>query len=113
MKQTALMAGAYLHHLCFESPNPERLSIFYGEILEMKPKPLGKDTWLCSGKKRQIFLDVLIHEFSFDSETFLFADLALKKEFKGRKQQRSFIACILVVVNGFKQKLQERFIIKK
>ena len=55
MKQTALMAGAYLHHLCFESPNPERLSIFYGEILEMKPKPLGKDTWLCSGKKRQIF----------------------------------------------------------
>ena len=56
MTQTALMAGAYLHHICFESPNPEQLSIFYGKILEMKPKPLGESTWLCSGEKRQILI---------------------------------------------------------
>ena len=56
MTQTALMAGAYLHHICFESPNPERLSTFYGKILEMKPKPLGESTWLCSGEKRQILI---------------------------------------------------------
>ena len=56
MTQTALMAGAYLHHICFESPNPERLSTFYGKILEMKPKPLGESIWLCAGEKRQILI---------------------------------------------------------
>ena len=56
MKQTALLAGAYLHHLCFESPNPEKLSDFYGKIMQMKPQPIGTNAWLCSGKNRQILI---------------------------------------------------------
>ena len=56
MKQTALLAGAYLHHLCFESPNPEKLSDFYGKIMQMKPQSIGAKAWLCSGKNRQILI---------------------------------------------------------
>lgn len=56
MKQTALLAGAYLHHLCFESPNPEKLSDFYGKIMQMKPQSIGGNAWLCSGKNRQILI---------------------------------------------------------
>ncbi len=56
MKQTALLAGAYLHHLCFESPNPEKLSEFYGKIMQMKPESIGGNAWLCSGKNRQILI---------------------------------------------------------
>ena len=56
MKQTALLAGAYLHHLCFESPNPEKLSDFYGTIMQMKPQSIGANAWLCSGKNRQILI---------------------------------------------------------
>ena len=56
MKQTALLAGAYLHHLCFESPNPEKLSDFYGKIMQMKPQSIGTNAWLCSGKNRQILI---------------------------------------------------------
>ena len=56
MKQTALLAGAYLHHLCFESPNPEKLSDFYGKIMQMKPQSIGANVWLCSGKNRQILI---------------------------------------------------------
>ena len=56
MKQTALLAGAYLHHLCFESPNPEKLSDFYGKIMQMKPQYIGANAWLCSGKNRQILI---------------------------------------------------------
>ena len=56
MKQTALLAGAYLHHLCFESPNPEKLSDFYGKIMQMKPQSIGANAWLCSGKNRQILI---------------------------------------------------------
>ena len=56
MKQTALLAGAYLHHLCFESPNPEKLSDFYGKIMQMKPQSIGDNAWLCSGKNRQILI---------------------------------------------------------
>ncbi len=56
MKQTALLAGAYLHHLCFESPNPEKLSDFYGKIMQMEPQSIGDNAWLCSGKNRQILI---------------------------------------------------------
>ena len=56
MKQTALLAGAYLHHLCFESPNPEKLSDFYGKVMQMKPQSIGANAWLCSGKNRQILI---------------------------------------------------------
>ena len=56
MKQTALLAGAYLHHLCFESPNPEKLSDFYGKIMQMRPQSIGANAWLCSGKNRQILI---------------------------------------------------------
>jgi len=56
MKQTALLAGAYLHHLCFESPNPKKLSDFYGKIMQMKPQSIGGNAWLCSGKNRQILI---------------------------------------------------------
>ena len=56
MKQTALLAGAYLHHICFESPNPEKLSDFYGTIMQMKPQSIGANAWLCSGKNRQILI---------------------------------------------------------
>lgn len=56
MKQTALLAGAYLHHLCFESPNPEKLSDFYGKIMQIKPQSIGGNAWLCSGKNRQILI---------------------------------------------------------
>ena len=36
MDHTAVQAGAYLHHVAFESANPARLAGFYGAAMDMK-----------------------------------------------------------------------------
>jgi catechol 2,3-dioxygenase-like lactoylglutathione lyase family enzyme len=47
---------ARLHHLRRDSPQPERLAKFYGELLGDRVEPLGDGTWLVSGRERRIVL---------------------------------------------------------
>ena len=43
---------ARLHHLRRDSPDPERLARFYGELLGDRVGALGNDEWLVSGRGR-------------------------------------------------------------
>jgi catechol 2,3-dioxygenase-like lactoylglutathione lyase family enzyme len=47
---------ARLHHLRRDSPQPERLAKFYGELLGDRVEPLGDGTWLVSGRERRVLL---------------------------------------------------------
>lgn len=53
MTATAVQAGAYLHHLQFESEAPERLAGFYGEAMNMAVE--NRDgLWTCAGPGRRM-----------------------------------------------------------
>lgn len=52
MSLTAVRAGAYLHHVAFESSNPERLANFYADAMNMEPRKEG-DEWICEGPARR------------------------------------------------------------
>ena len=54
MTLTAVRSDTYLHHLAFESPDPEKLAFFYGEVLEMTVKKVENLIWKCEGPKRKI-----------------------------------------------------------
>lgn len=54
MPFTALQASAYLHHLHFHSPEPEKLAAWYGTTMEMKTEALSPGVWLVSGPARQV-----------------------------------------------------------
>jgi len=54
MSLTALQASAYLHHLHFHSPAPERLAEWYGNAMDMELSTLPNDLWLTSGPARQL-----------------------------------------------------------
>src|SRR3954471_5679945 len=47
---------ARLHHLRRDSPQPERLARFYGELLGDRVEPLGDGTWLVSGRERRVVI---------------------------------------------------------
>jgi len=47
---------ARLHHLRRDSPQPERLAKFYGELLGDRVEPLGGEAWLVSGPARQMIV---------------------------------------------------------
>ena len=54
MSLTALQASAYLHHLQFESPDPERLARWYGNVMNMQVSSASDGVWLTSGPARQV-----------------------------------------------------------
>jgi catechol 2,3-dioxygenase-like lactoylglutathione lyase family enzyme len=45
---------ARLHHLRRDSPNPERLARFYGELLGDRVAPLPDGSWLVAGRRRHL-----------------------------------------------------------
>ena len=50
---TAVQAGAYLHHLAFESANPARLAEFYGDVMDMDVAQVSHSEWHCEGPGRR------------------------------------------------------------
>lgn len=54
MSLTAVQAGAYLHHLAFESSNPGRLAAFYADAMDMDLHQLSEREWRCEGPARRI-----------------------------------------------------------
>ena len=45
---------ARLHHLRRDSPHPERLAHFYGELLGDRVEPLSDASWLVTGRGRRL-----------------------------------------------------------
>ena len=43
MSSSALQASAYLHHLHFSSPHPEKIAKWYGDVMDMKTEQLPED----------------------------------------------------------------------
>ena len=56
MSLTAVQADIFLHHLEIQSSNPERLSNFYSNIMDMKIDKLSSDKFLCEGPSRKIII---------------------------------------------------------
>ena len=54
MSLTALQASAYLHHLHFYTPAPERLSKWYAIAMNMEVESLSGDLWLTTGPSRLV-----------------------------------------------------------
>jgi catechol 2,3-dioxygenase-like lactoylglutathione lyase family enzyme len=54
MPLTALQASAYLHHLHFNTPDPEALARWYGRAMKMQVEALTGDLWLTTGPARQL-----------------------------------------------------------
>src|SRR5262245_52705945 len=54
VSQTAVSAGAYLHHLEILSADPEKLAAFYGRALDMTVVRLHDSAWLCRGPSRRV-----------------------------------------------------------
>ncbi len=53
MTLTTVHAGAYLHHVAFESAEPERLARFYATAMDMRLEAIGSDEWRCEGPSRR------------------------------------------------------------
>ncbi len=51
---TAVRAGAYLHHLQFQTPDPAGLAAFYGRALDMAVSALPDGRFLCQGPLRRM-----------------------------------------------------------
>lgn len=56
MTLTAVQAGAYLHHLAFESVNPARLAGFYADVMDMDLEAVSDMEWRCEGPKRRMIV---------------------------------------------------------
>lgn len=54
MTLTAVQAGIYLHHLAFESSEPERLAKFYADVMDMDLSQPAAGEWRCEGPKRRM-----------------------------------------------------------
>jgi catechol 2,3-dioxygenase len=52
--ESAPIWPARLHHLRRDSPEPERLARFYGELLGDRVEPLPKGEWLVQGHGRRL-----------------------------------------------------------
>lgn len=55
MSASVVRAGAFLHHLQLESTDPERLSRFYADAMNMRREVAGED-FLCSGPGRKLLV---------------------------------------------------------
>ncbi|NWG25634.1 MAG: hypothetical protein HXY30_14680, partial [Pseudorhodoplanes sp.] len=53
MPPTAVQAGAFLHHLQFESESPEKLAAFYGDAMNMQVESRN-GMWACTGPGRRV-----------------------------------------------------------
>jgi catechol 2,3-dioxygenase len=53
MTLTAVRAGAYLHHVAFESTKPGELAAFYADAMDMDLKQVSEDEWRCEGPARR------------------------------------------------------------
>ena len=53
---TSSLWPARLHHLRRDSPQPERLAKFYGDLLDDRVTSLGGDSWLVAGRERSIVI---------------------------------------------------------
>jgi catechol 2,3-dioxygenase-like lactoylglutathione lyase family enzyme len=51
---TSPLWPARLHHLRRDTPDPERLARWYGELLDDAVEPLGQDQWLVQGHARHL-----------------------------------------------------------
>jgi catechol 2,3-dioxygenase len=51
---TPIVWPARLHHLRRDSPEPERLARFYGDVLGDRVAPLGDGSWLVAGCERRL-----------------------------------------------------------
>lgn len=56
MTLTAVHAGAYLHHLAFESAKPKELAEFYSGTMEMALHQVSDDEWRCEGPRRRMIV---------------------------------------------------------
>jgi catechol 2,3-dioxygenase len=56
MSLTAVRAGAYLHHLAFESSDPRRLAGFYSDAMDMNAAQTGEGEWRCEGPGRRMII---------------------------------------------------------
>lgn len=56
MELTAIQSGAYLHHIAFESSNPERLASYYSEVMDMDLLKISDSEWRCEGPSRQLIV---------------------------------------------------------
>jgi catechol 2,3-dioxygenase len=54
MSATAVRAGAFLHHLQLQSPDPEKLAAFYGDAMNMSVEKLPDGRWHCFGPQRHM-----------------------------------------------------------
>ncbi|HEX2656377.1 MAG TPA: VOC family protein [Xanthobacteraceae bacterium] len=54
MSQTAVQAGAYLHHLQLQSSDPAKLADFYARALDMRSEKMADGRWLCRGPSRRV-----------------------------------------------------------
>lgn len=53
MTLTAVRAGAYLHHVAFESEKPAKLAAFYADTMDMDLKQVSETEWHCEGPGRR------------------------------------------------------------
>jgi catechol 2,3-dioxygenase-like lactoylglutathione lyase family enzyme len=53
MKLTAVRAGAYLHHVALQSPDPENLCRFYSRAMDMTLLPSSSGLFKCEGPRRR------------------------------------------------------------
>ena len=53
MTLTAVSAGAYLHHIAFESSKPAALAAFYSDTMEMALQRISDREWRCEGPARR------------------------------------------------------------
>ena len=56
MTLTAVQAGAYLHHLAFESADPARLARFYADVMDMTTEQVSDREWRCEGPARRMIV---------------------------------------------------------
>lgn len=53
MSLTAVQAGAYLHHVAFESADPQALARFYASAMDMDIERTSDREWRCEGPGRR------------------------------------------------------------
>ncbi|ATF20609.1 VOC family protein [Phaeobacter gallaeciensis] len=53
MPHSAVQAGAYLHHVAFESSDPERLANFYAANMDMDVEKISDTEFRCTGPLRR------------------------------------------------------------
>ena len=51
---TAVMAGAYLHHMQLQSSKPAELAAFYANAMDMQARALDGGQWMCEGPGRRM-----------------------------------------------------------